>query len=114
MIIFTCECMLDHLIRMTENEILNYITSQEIFSLSDSGWLILIQAGNNLLFFCIKSLNIIKPFVNERVSCLIRFSTIWDDTCLEHMQFSGVNNCCQNCLEIITNNLKKNLILITK
>ena len=114
MIIFTCECMLDHLIRMTENEILNYIASQEIFSLSDNGWLTLIQAGNNLLFFCIKSLNIIKPFVNKRVSCLLKFSTIRDDTCLEYMQFSGVNNCCRNCLEIITINLKRNLILIKK
>ena len=114
MIIFTCECMLDHLIRMTENEILNYLMSQEIFSLSDSGWLILIQEENNLLFFCIRFLNIIKPFVNERIFCLKRSSSFWDDTCLEYMQFSGVNNCCQNCLEIITVNLKRNLIMIRK
>ena len=110
---FTCECMLDHLIKMTQNEILNYVFSQEIFSLSDSGWLILIQEGNNILFFCIRFLNIIKPFVSERIFCLRR-SAILDDTCLEFMQFSGVNNCCQNCLEIITANLKKNLILIKK
>ena len=105
--------MLDHLIRMTENEILYYLSSQEIFSLSDSGWLMLIQNGNDLLFFCIRLLNIIRPFVNERTFCLKRYS-IWDDTCLEYMQFSGVNDCCQNCLEIITNNLTKNLILIKK
>ena len=110
---FTCECMLDRLIGMTENEILNYVFSQEIFSLSESGWLILIQEANNLLFFCIRFLNIIKPFVCERIFCLKR-SGIFDDTCLEFMQFSGVNNCCQNCLEIITANLKKNLILIKK
>ena len=110
---FTCECMLDHLIKMTRNEILSCVFSQEIFSLSDSGWLILIQEGNNLSFFCIRFLNIIKPFVNERIFCLRR-SAIWDDTCLEFMQYSGVNNCCQNYLEIITVNLKKNLILIKK
>ena len=113
MIFFTCECMLDHLIKMTEDEILNYLSSQEIFSLSESGWLILIQERNNLLFFCIQFLNIIRPFVNERIFCLRR-SSIWDDTCLEFMQFSGVNNCCQNCLEIITNNLRRNLIVIKK
>ena len=113
MIFFTCECMLDHLIKMTEDEILNYLSSQEIFSLSESGWLILIQERNNLLFFCIRFLNIIRPFVNERIFCLRR-SSIWDDTCLEFMQFSGVNNCCQNCLEIITNNLRRNLIVIKK
>ena len=113
MIFFTCECMLDHLIKMTEDEILNYLSSQEIFSLSESGWLILIQERNNLLFFCIRFLNIIRPLVNERIFCLRR-SSIWDDTCLEFMQFSGVNNCCQNCLEIITNNLRRNLIVIKK
>ena len=105
--------MLDHLIRMTENEILYYLSSQEIFSLSDSGWLILIQYGNDLLFFCIRILNVIRRFVNERIFCLKR-SSIWDDTCLEYMQFSGVNNCCQNFLEIITINLKRNLIFIKK
>ena len=110
---FTCECMLDKLIEMTRDEIVKYIFSQEIFSLSDSGWLILIQEGNNILFFCIRFLNIIKPFVSERIFCLRR-SAILADTCLEFMQFSGVNNCCQNCLEIITAKLKKNLILIKK
>ena len=39
---FTCECMLDKIIEMTRNEIIGYICSQEIFSLSDSGWLIVI------------------------------------------------------------------------
>ena len=110
---FTCECMLDKLIEMTFNEIISYISGQEIFSLSDSGWLILIQKGNKILIFCIRFLNIIKPFISERIFCLRR-SAILDDTCLEFMQFSGVNNCCQNCLEIITAKLKKNLILIKK
>ena len=109
----TCECLFDKLIEMNRNEIVNYICNQEIFSLSDSGWLILIQEGNNVLFFCIRFLNIIKPFVSERIFCLKR-SAIWDDTCLEFMQFSGVNNCCPNCLEIITVKLKENLFLIKK
>ena len=110
---FTCECMLDKLIEMTQDEIVGYIFSQEIFSLSDCGWLILIQDGNNFLFFCIRFLNIIKPFVSEKIFCLRR-SAILDDTCLEFMQFSGVNNCCRNCLEILTAKLKGNLILIRK
>ena len=110
---FTCECMLDKLIEMTRDEIVNYISSCEVFSLSDSGWMISIQQGNNFLFFCIRFLNIIKPFVSERIFCLKR-SAILDDTCLEFMQFSGVNNCCRNCLEILTAKLKGNLILIRK
>ena len=113
MIFFTCECMLDHLMKMTMDEILSYLSSHEIFSLSDSGWMIVIQRGNDLLFFCIRFLNVMKPFLNERIFCLRR-SDVFDDTCLEFMQFSGVNNCCQNCLEIITTNLRRNLILIKK
>ena len=110
---FTCECMLDKLIEMNRHEIINYICSQKIFSLSDSGWLILIQERNTFLIFCIRFLNILKPFVSERIFCLKR-SAILHDTCLEFMQFSGVNNCCRNCLEIIKTKLRKNLILIKK
>ena len=73
---FTCECMLDKLIEMTRDEIVNYIFSQEIFSLSDFGWLIVIKEGNNFLFFCIRFLNIIKPFVSERIFCLKRSAVL--------------------------------------
>ena len=110
---FTCECMLDKIIEMTRNEIIGYICSQEIFSLSDSGWLIVIIQKNNILVFCIRFLNILKPFINERIFCLKR-SGIFDDTCLEYMQFSGVNNCCVNCLELVSEKLKENLISIKK
>ena len=110
---FTCECMLDKLIKMTREEIMTYIFSQEIFSLSDCGWLIVILQKNNILVFCIRLLNILRPFINERIFCLKR-SGIFDDTCLEYMQFSGVNNCCVNCLELVTEKLKENLILIKK
>ena len=110
---FTCECMLEKLLTMTKDQIVNYINSQEIFSLSDSGWLILIIQKNNILFFCIRFLNILKPFINKRIFCL-KWSRICDETCLEYMQFSGVNNCCVNCLELVTDKLKENLILIKK
>ena len=110
---FTCECMLDKIIEMTRNEIIGYICSQEIFSLSDNGWLIVIIQKNNILVFCIRFLNILKLFINERIFCPKR-SGIFDDTCLEYMQFSGVNNCCVNCLELVSEKLKENLISIKK
>lgn len=112
MIIYSCECLLEHLIKMTADEIVNYIMNHEIFSLSDR-WLMFIKSGNNIIFFCLSSLNIIRPFVNERVFCLKR-SGLFDDTCLELVDFSGINNCCQNCLQIITANLKKNLFNVKK
>ena len=110
---FTCECMLEKLLTMTKDQVFNYIANQEIFSLSDCGWLILIIQKNNILVFCIRFLNILKPFINERIFCLKR-SGIFDDTCLEYMQFSGVSNCCVNCLELVSEKLKENLISIKK
>ena len=110
---FTCECLLKKILTLTEDQIVNYMDSQEIFSLSDSGWLIVIIQKNIIIFFCIRFLNILRPFINERVFCLKR-SGIFDDTCLEYMQFSGVNNCCANCLELVIDKLKENLILIKK
>ena len=112
LIIFSCDCLLDHLIRMTEDEIEKYIMNHVMFSLSDR-WLMFIQSGNNILFFCLRAFHIIKPFINERVFCYKR-SVFFDDTCLELVDFSGINNCCQNCLQIITANLKKNLFNVKK
>ena len=42
LIIYTCECLLDHLIRMTEDEIEKYIVNHVMFSLSDI-WLMYIH-----------------------------------------------------------------------
>ena len=50
MIIYSCDCLLDHLIRMTEDEIEKYIMNHAVFSLSDR-WLMYIHLQNNVLFF---------------------------------------------------------------
>ena len=97
---------------MTNNEIENYIQNHKIFSLSDR-WLMFIYSTDNVLFFCLRAVHIIKPFINERVFCYKR-SGFFDDTCLELIDFSGINNCCQNCLQLLTANLKKNLYKVKK
>ena len=96
---------------MTNDEIEKYIMNHVLFSLTDR-WLMFIQSGNNILFFCLRTVQIIRPF-NERVFCYKR-SGFFDDTCLEFIDFSGVNNCCQNCLQILTSSLKKNLVRVEK
>ena len=112
LIIFTCECLLDHLIKLSEDEIEKYIMNHVIFSLSDK-WLMYIHSQNNVLFFCIRCLNIVRPFVHERVFCIKR-SGLFDDTCLDLADFSGISNCCENCLQIITISLKKCLVKLKK
>ena len=112
LIIFTCESLLDHLIKLSEDEIEKYIMNHVIFSLSDK-WLMYIHSQNNVLFFCIRCLNIVRPFVHERVFCIKR-SGLFDDTCLDLADFSGISNCCQNCLQIITISLKKCLVKLKK
>ena len=110
--IYTCDCLLDHFVLMTTEEILSYVSSHELFSLTDS-WLMFLNSGNDIIFFCLSTLRIVKPFINERIFCLKRTS-LWDDTCLDFIQFDGVHNCCQNCLYLLTINLKKSLIKIKK
>ena len=96
---------------MTNDEIEKYIMNHVLFSFTDR-WLMFIQSGNNFLFFCLRTLHIIRRF-NERVFCYKR-SGFFGDTCLEFIDFSGVNNCCQNCLQILTSSLKKNLVRVEK
>ena len=54
-----------------------------------------------------------RPFVHERVFCIKR-SGLFDDTCLDLADFSGISNCCENCLQIITISLKKCLVKLKK
>ena len=88
LIIFSCECLLDHLIKLTEAEIEKYIMNHVIFALSDR-WLMYIHSQNNVLFFCLRCLNFIRSFVHERVFCIKR-SDLFDDICLDLVDFSGI------------------------
>ena len=112
LIIYTCECLLDHLVRMTEEEIEKYIINHEMFSLSDR-WLMFIHMQSDILFFCLRCLEIMRLFLMERIFCIKR-SVFFDDTCLDLIQLSGLNNTCQNCLEILTKKLKNYLIKLKK
>ena len=47
LIIFTCECLIDHLVKMNEDEIEKYVYNHVMFSLSDS-WLMYIHSQNFL------------------------------------------------------------------
>ena len=112
LIIFTCECLLDHLVRMKEDEIEKYIINHVMFSLYDS-WVMYIHSQNTVLFFCLKCLIIVRPIVNETIFCTKR-SGLFDDTCLDFVDFSGINNTCQNCLQLLIIKLKKYLIKVKK
>ena len=112
LIIFTCECLLDHLVKMNEDEIEKYVYNHVMFSLSDS-WLMYIHSQNTLLFFCLRCLNIVRPFVNKTIYCVKR-SGLFDDTCLDLVELSGINNTCQNCLQLLIIKFKKHLIKVKK
>ena len=112
LIIYTCECLLDHLVRMTEDEIEKYIMNHVMFSLSDR-WLMYIHLHDKILFFCLRCLNIMRPFIMERIYCIKR-SGFFDDTCLDLIELSGLNNTCQNCLEILAIKFKKFLVKVKK
>ena len=97
---------------MTEEEITKYIMNHVVFSLTDR-WLLFINVKDDFIFFCLRCLNFMRLFISERIFCIKR-SGLFDDTCLDFIEFSGLNNVCQNCLKIVYINLKKYLIKIKK
>ena len=110
--IFTCDCLLEHLVHMSYKQIEECVMNYVIFSLTDK-WLMFIHNDEDVLFFCIETVRMVRIFTHEQVFCLKR-SGFFNDTCLDLCDFSGVNNCCQNCLLILTNSLKRYLIKLSK
>lgn len=110
--IYTCECLLDHLIRLSYEEIERCIMSYVIFSLEDK-WLMFVHNDDEILFFCLDALCCVRIFTHHTILCTKRFG-LFGDTCLDLADFSGVNNCCQNCLFCLTTSLKRYLIRVFK
>lgn len=110
--VYTCFCLLEHLIRLPYSEIMKCIASHDIFYLKDK-WIMFLCDGISFYFFCLDTLRIMKKFTNETIFCLKR-NGIFDDTCLDFMDFSGVNNCCSNCCISLIDVFKKYLIKVKK
>ena len=110
--IYTCECLIDHLIRLSYEEIERCIMSYVIFSLEDK-WLIFVHSDDEILFFCLDALCFVRKFTRHTIFCLKR-SGIFDDTCLDFTEFYGINNCCENCLFCLTVSFKKYLVQVFK
>ena len=49
----------------------------------------------------------------ERIYCIKR-SGFFDDTCLDLIELSSLNNTCHSCLEILAIKLKKFLVKVKK
>ena len=110
--VYTCNCLLEHLINLSYSQIVDCITSHEVFYLQDN-WIMFFYDGLSFYFFCNKMLRILRKFTNETFLCLKR-SDVFDDTCLDFMDFSGVNNCCRNCCISLIECFKKFLIKFEK
>ena len=86
--VYTCSCLLEHLTRLPYSEIMKCIACHDIFYLKDK-WIMFLCDGLSFYFFCL-------------------------DTCLDFMDFSGVNNCCSNCCISLIDVFKKYLIKVKK
>ena len=81
--IFTCECLLDHLIMMRNESEKKIVT--KIFSITDRcniKCITRLHSENNIYIFCLRCLNILRPFMQESVLCLKRsrsglFNYVW-------------------------------------
>ena len=113
--IFTCECLLDHLIMMRNESEKKIVT--KIFSITDRcniKCITRLHSENNIFFFCLRCLNILRPFMQESVLCIKRSrSGLFNYTCLDFPD-SGFEYNCRNCDWLLTVNFKKYLIKVKK
>ena len=110
--IYSCDCILEHLVQLPVSDIEISVIDLTIFSVTSSN-LMFIHDDNELFFFCDNASFIIRKFMFERLSCLKR-SGFFDDTCLELIDFKGVNDCCFNCLSLLRISLRKYLTKLVK
>ena len=110
--IYTCSCLLEHLLLLPYRDIMKCIANHNIFYLKDK-WIMFLCDGLSFYFFCINILRVLRKFTKETVFCRKR-SGIFDDTCLDFMDFSGVNNCCSNCCISLIEVFKRYMVKVEK
>ena len=109
--IYTCNCLLEHILMTPYVEIERSVSNFDIFSINKK--IMLLYNGESLHFFCMDAVCFAKRFTKNDIYCLKR-SGIWDDTCLDCLVFTGVNNCCINCNILFSRVLEIFLLKIEK
>lgn len=111
-IFYSCECILDKLIALTEEDIIIGLQDQTILSLPEK-WMMIVHDTNVICLFCRDTVLTIKLFIPHQIFCLKR--THWScDSCVDFLEFGDIHDMCGNCLEVLFEKLMKILIRVKK
>ena len=74
-IFYSCECILDKLIALTEEDIIIGLQDQTILSLPEK-WMMIVHDTNVICLFCRDTVLTIKLFIPHQIFCLIFWSLV--------------------------------------
>ena len=108
--IYTCNCLLEQMIRMSFHEIKNLVDTLEIFSLTRN-YIKLLFHEKCLYLFCCDAALFCRRFSRSDIYCKRR-EDIDDFTCLQTIEMG--TPLCYDCRNIFSEVLRKNLVQIIK
>ena len=106
--IYTCNCLLEQMIRMTFHQIEDLIDTMEIFSLSEK-YIIFAFQEKCLYLFCTDLALFARRFSRTDFCCLRR-NDIDDLSCLQTIEMGS--SLCYNCVYVFSEILRKILVEI--
>ena len=109
--IYTCNCLLEHLLKMSYYEIEASVSNFDIFAINNN--IHILFNGEKLHFFCSNVAYFITKLQKYDGFCLRR-SDVYDDNCIDHFDKTGVICFCIHCNIIFSKSIEGFLTKIKK
>ena len=109
--LYTCDCLLEHLMKMSYYEIEVSVSNFDIFAINNN--IHILFNGHELHFFCSNVVYFITKFEKYDGFCLRR-SDVFDDNCIDHFHKTGVVCFCIHCNIRFSKSIERFLFKIQK
>ena len=109
--LYTCNCLLEHLMKMSYYEIEVSVSNFDIFAINNN--IHILFNGEELHFFCSNVVYFITRLEKYDGFCLRR-SDVFDDNCIDYFHQTGVICFCIHCNIRFSKSIARFLFKITK
>ena len=109
--LYTCNCLLEHLMKMSYYEIEVSVSNFDIFAINNN--IHILFNGHELHFFCSNVVYFITKFEKYDGFCLRR-SDVFDDNCIDNFHKTGVVCFCIHCNIRFSKSIERFLFKIQK
>ena len=109
--LYTCNCLLEHLMRISYYQIEVSVSNFDIFTINND--INIIFNGEELHFFCSNIAYFIKKLEKYNDVLCLR-SDVSDDNCFDHFQTTGVVCFCIHCNKRFSKSIERFLFKIKK